>query len=479
MWSISKIVGLLLFLMVGVSVLGSLQTLKTESVDENYNAMDSLLESRQNDIIIEQDNLEAADEHPAFTSSRPGREIIKDGIIVNQLSALSCAKAGDLINGYMLYGYLGERNKTEDENQPYYPVRVNYSIYEGVSEGDNHPYYAIAGRPPHGRAGNPLVERTPGYAAQFTDWNPSCTGMQKTSDFVTDPVGAMWDSTVSAVATVPSDTFEFFTCESIPNWASRSGNDMEGRYGRTNFQISENVEEPIVLSSSEDKPDHLRSDRVWMANFAVKGGTCWAEVGVKALGAGVSLGAGAISGNPAAGVMAAGAIAASGDYEANELQIIPTMAGVQWSSYAPYHSKIIDGDRDWNTDDLDLRKGHVVVDAPMYLQGGNAVDHITDEDLGTAERSLRIRERARYVLCPGTEGYIQTNREANGREGGEHTVDAENPGIGATHITTYIRITSEDPGSCMEGSEIGNVRYDEGIVFDFYPDGCKDEYNRC
>lgn len=482
MWSMTKVIGLVILpLMIGSAVLGSLQTLKTESVDEEYGTMDALLESRHSDIIIDNKSLSQAHENSLYTSSRPGREIIRDAIIVNQLSALSCDKAGNLINGYMLFGYLGQRDTTDD-GTAFYPIRVDYSLYQGVSESDNHPYYAISGRPPEGQQANLVFERAPLYASQFTDWNPACIGMQKTSDFTMDPVGSMIDGAVDTVTSIPADTFDFFTCTSTPSWAKNSGNDMEGRYGRIPFKISDDISEPIILSSGAGKPPNIRNDRVWAANFAVKGGTCWQEVGLGVLGSTAAIVGGTATGNPAVGVIAAGAVVTSMDYSTN-LQIIPTMAGLKWSSYAPYHSKIIEGDRNWATDDLDLRKGHIVVNTPMYLAGNNPESYIHSPDLGndgkSTERALRLRERARYVLCPGVEGYIQTNRENDGRSGGEHVVGSDNPDIGATHITSYVVVTSEDAGSCMEGSSNSYVTLADRLVFSYYDDGCKDKYDRC
>jgi len=171
-------------------------------------------------------------------------------------------------------------------------------------------------------------------------------------------------------------------------------------------------------------------------------------------------------------------VISSYDWGSNEIELIPTLAGVDFARYAPYDINVIEGDANWPG--INLKLGHVVVDAPIVLEDGdddeNYIESPGDPEQGLEDdeknqRGLRFMERAKYVLCPGTEGYIQTNRDGDGRKGGEHTVDKDNmPSEDATKMTTYIRVTGGNPESCLEdgGNYVHVVDYVTKEYFEDY-----------
>lgn len=483
MWSLTKIIGLVIIpLMIGSAVLGSLQTMKTASVDEQYGMMDAILERENNRLYIDQTAIENATDSEYYHADHPGTEMFRDVIAVSQISAISCDRASDLISGRMIMTFV----RHEDGGD-----RIGFKISDSLKneiDGDfrKNPFYAIPGRNPQ----DLMLERAPNYALQFTGYTPRCVGVQRVESslpsdkILTNPVGYVAGGTYDAIVSAPGDFWGAINCNRVPGWVKRSGNDMEGRYGRVPFKIDSNVEDPIILAV--DKRGSLRRDYVWTANFINEEGEgdCWAGGAVGAVAAGgVAVGAAAFGtaagANPVTGALmgaAAGtAVMTSNDWADFNVKVIPTLAGAGFARYTPYDLEVIEGDANWPG--VGLKMGQVVVDAPAVLsesdEGYIEYGNVGNED-DREERGLRFQERAKYVLCPGTTGYIQTNREDNGRGGGEHVV-GDDPSVSSSKMTTYIRVTGGDPDSCVtEGSDGESyvkitddvrIRYWEGIDY--------------
>ncbi len=491
MWSVTKLIGLVIIpLMIGSAVLGSLQTMKTESVDDKYNAMDAILERENNKVYIDQNVMERARNHDDFSSENPGTEIFRDVIATSQLTAISCTKTGQLISGQMLYANTEPSSEEVERNgnsAQGFSITIPRDTRDRIEEatGDEDAYKEIPWHTFPGRlTRNPFYEKAPNYAVQFTEYTPRCVGVQNAESvipgsafagaingFLSNPIDYTVGGTIDTVISAGEGVWNYFSCTSTPQWAKTSGNDMEGRYGRVPFELSENLEEPIILA--REKPGDIRRDAVWTANFIVSSqdDTCWqgyvagavTAVGVTGAAVGSTL-----SGNPAAGatiaVVGAGVVT-SYDWGSKEIEVIPSLAGLQFARYAPYSVDVIDGDANWPG--INLKLGHVVVDAPVVLDSGDE-SYIETGDPGDDERGVRFGERAKYVLCPGTKGYIQTNRDDGGRSGGEHTVDQDHmPSIDATKITTYIHVTGGDPDSCVEDG--GNyVLIDDRVSIEYH-----------
>ena len=104
-----------------------------------------------------------------------------------------------------------------------------------------------------------------------------------------------------------------------------------------------------------------------------------------------------------------------------------------------------------------MKNGHVVVDAPVVLPEGEEDEEDIEGENNDDQKALRFMKEAKYVLCPGVSGYIQTNRESGGYDGGEHTV-GDNPDWKDTQIMTYVMVESGDPESCVEdGNNYVNI----------------------
>lgn len=478
MWSLTKVIGLVILpLMIGSAVLGSLNTMTTASVNPQYNTMDAILERENNRLYIDQNATESAIDNQFYNSPDPGAEMFRDVIAVSQLSALSCTRAGDLIAGRMIMGRVpdttseAERDSTTDQG---FPIIIPEDVKDQIGNNwKKTPYYAFPAR----YAQNTRIERAPNYALQFTDYTPRCVGVQRAESalpdagVLTDPVGYVVGGTVDTIVSAPGDVWDFVTCKTVPGWVKRAGNDMEGRYGRVPFKLSDNLEDPIILAG--DKPGDIRRDMVWTANFVNEhDGTCWQGIAVGSVAAvGVGLTAGAAGsfagGGPATGaiigVAAGSAVATSYDWAGQDVKLIPTMAGAEFARYAPYDIEVIEGDSNWPG--INLKYGHVVVDAPIVLAGSeSSIENAGSR--GSDARGLKFQEEAMYVLCPGTTGYIQTNRDDDGRSGGEH-VPADDPGLGASKITTYIHVTGGNPTSCVEGGN-NYVVIDDRVRIEYF-----------
>ncbi len=493
MWSLTKVIGLVIIpLMIGSAVLGSLQTMKTESVDEEYDTVDMLLERENNRLYIDNSTIQRAIDHDDFTSEYPGTEMFRDVIAVSQLSAISCTKTGQLISGQMLYANTVPNSEevTRDDtgnSDRGFLITIPDDTKERITEATNDddawktiPWHTFPGRATQ----NPFYEKAPNYAVQFTDYTPRCVGVQNADSvipgsafagaingFLSDPIGYTVGGTIDTVLSASADVWNYFSCKSTPGWAKRSGNDMEGRYGRVPFKLSEDLERPIILA--RDNKGEVRRDAVWTANYVVgeQDDTCWQGYvagAVTAVGFGAAAVGASATGNPWAGstiaVVGAGVVT-SHEWGSGDIAIIPSLAGLQFARYAPYSVDVIDGDSNWPG--INLKLGHVVVDAPVVLEPGDEGD-IEVGDPGDDERGINFGAEAKYVLCPGTEGYIQTNRDDGGRSGGEHTVDQDHmPSIDATKITTYIMVTGGDPDSCV--TDGGNyVEIDERVTIEYH-----------
>lgn len=495
MWSLTKIVGLVILpLMIGSAVLGSLSTIQTTAVEENYGVMDALLEREQNKFVIDQKVIDDAEAIGAgFNSPEPEAEVFRDVIAVSQLSALSCDKTADLISGRIYLAMVNENKVPADEidgsSEPGFTTHVPEPIQEALGEEvegpgggqvkqyEVTPWHAFPGRP----VNNPSLERAPNYALQLTEYTPRCVGVQRAESalpdagVLTDPLGYVGGGIVDTFH--PVNVWNELTCSTVPSWVEQAGNDMEGRYGRVPFEISEDLNQPVVLGW--DKPGDLSRGMVWQANFinSVQTNTdCFAGKAFGAVISGtVALTAGGITtvatgGNAAAGAMvgltAGSVVAATEPGWGNDIKLIPTMAGGQFATYAPYKVDIIEGDANWPG--INLAHGHVVVDAPVVLENGEGP--INSESQG-ADRATKFQKEAKYVLCPGTSGYIQTNRDNNGRGGGEHVPpdDEDDLDIDTSKITTYIRVTGGNRESCVDdGSNANYVQIDSDVTIRYY-----------
>lgn len=224
--TITKIVGLVMVLMIGTSVLAGLQSIKTTSLDPNMDMMDTMLASMGGTVPLGHDS----------DPEKVERQI-QELMVFNVLSAVDC----HVVTVYGLSGAAEVADETDDDADEFADaVSTDIpSAGHGTSKG--------------------FAELT-----ALQGFEPQCVGAEDTLVMPDIPSARSmaWSAVKAPFSAAGSAVSSFMgTDTETPEWVARDGNDMEGKFGRIRFKI-ENIpnDDYIVISDTLFSMDILEDE---------------------------------------------------------------------------------------------------------------------------------------------------------------------------------------------------------------------------
>lgn len=404
-WSLTKVVGLVIIpLMVASAILASLNSINTETITPRGEDANQKVNTYGRHVVIG-----ANVEEPEYAS-----EQMKEMIIMNQISAFNCAMIPGILSAH-------EDSPEDPSNWDENDKKFDYQVYD----------------------------REEGKRLFRWLWRaksvPGCTGANQVNlpsvDIDLPSLGDIvklatpWDEIISSL----EDVAGFMTCQVKSTMAKQNGQDMEGIYGRIEFETKMNTK----LARSDN-------DKLWTMSLKTSD-DCWFQDEKREI----------------QGLWKGDDVSEFIPYPHVDSTAIQTRKEKGYEKikdlYQDTDTIASQGGRDTeNTDPGGLLggigdpgarlAGEVMVDAPLILPGGpSSGDNLP----------MKV-DHGYYLFCSGVEGYVQTNtiKPTHEQESTIQSTDTllnietESYTGGSTLTYTYVHITSENRKSCFDEMNI-------------------------
>lgn len=409
-WSLTKVVGLVIIpLMVASAILASLQSINTQTIGPQGDRANKIVNTYGRQVPIGSN----------VNEEWQANEQMKEMIILNQISAFNCA---------MIPGILqASRSSPQDPSQwNKNDKKFDYQVYHR-NDGKRLFRWLWKARSVPGCTGASQVH-LPNVDVQL----PSIADIVK--------VGTLWDNVISNV----EDVTGWMTCEVKTTMEKQNGHDMEGVYGRINF----NTKMDTKLASSDN-------DKLWAMSLKTSD-DCWLQDEKREI----------------QGLWKGSDVAEFIPFPSVDSKNIKTRkkTGYKKIKHLYQNTDTLDsaGGRDTENknpgglfsevgDPGARLAGEVIVDAPLILPGGpKAGDHLPEKV-----------SNGYYLFCKGVKGYVQSNtiKPDNAQEStrqSTHTllnIETEHYTGGSTLTYTYVHITSDNRKSCFEEMGISKTEH--------------------